>query len=121
MDTSQTHPGFLGSILRDVRLAWRLLLDRRVPLVLKLIPPATLLYTLFPVDFVPDLLPGLGQLDDLGILLLGLRLFILLAPQAIVQQHLSEMEAGTATWRVTNEQREHNGEIIIDPPYRIEK
>lgn len=120
MDASQTNPGFLGGILRDVRLAWRLLLDRRVPLLLKLIPPAAILYTLFPVDFVPDLLPGLGQLDDLGILLVGLRLFILLAPQAIVQQHLSEMEAGSGAWRVTNERRE-NGEIIIDPPYRIEK
>lgn len=120
MDASQTHPGFLGSILRDVRLAWRLLLDPRVPLLLKLIPPATILYTLFPVDFVPDLMPGLGQLDDLGILLLGIRLFILLAPQAIVRQHLSEMEAGPATGRVVDEQRE-NGEIIVDPPYRIEK
>lgn len=121
MDASQTHPGFLGSILRDVRLAWQLLLDPRVPLMLKLIPPATILYTLFPVDFVPDLVPGLGQLDDLGILLLGIRLFILLTPQAIVRQHLSEMEAGSGTWRVVNEQHEQNSTIIIDPPYRIEK
>lgn len=113
--------GFLNGIIRDVRLAWRLFLDQRVPGILKLIPPAALMYTLFPVDFVPDLVPGLGQLDDLGIILLSIKLFIQLAPPAIVQQHLSEIEAVPGAWRVVNGERPGQSNQVIDPPYRIEK
>jgi uncharacterized membrane protein YkvA (DUF1232 family) len=73
------------------------------------------------VDFVPDLLPGLGQLDDLGIILLSIKLFIQLAPPAIVQQHLSEIDAVPGAWRVVNEEQREQGNQVIELPYRIEK
>lgn len=31
----------------------------------------TLIYIVSPIDFVPDFLPGIGQLDDLAALLFG--------------------------------------------------
>jgi uncharacterized membrane protein YkvA (DUF1232 family) len=31
----------------------------------------TLFYVVFPIDFVPDLIPVLGQMDDLAILTAG--------------------------------------------------
>jgi uncharacterized membrane protein YkvA (DUF1232 family) len=31
----------------------------------------TLIYIVSPIDFVPDFLPGIGQLDDLAALLYG--------------------------------------------------
>lgn len=87
-----------GSVIREVvqqlRLAYALLADARVPLWPKLIPAAALAYLLLPVDLVPDLLVGLGQLDDVAILMLGLRTFFEFAPPAVVHEHLRRLSSG---------------------------
>lgn len=80
------------AIVKELRLVWRLLLDRRVPLWAKGIPLAAVIYVLSPLDLIPDVLLGLGQLDDLGILLGGLRLFRSVIPEYIVQEHLELIE-----------------------------
>lgn len=72
---------------RDVQVAWRLLGDARVPLATKCVPIASVLYLLWPLDILADAWPLLGQLDDLGVLLLGLRLFLRLAPAPLVAAH----------------------------------
>jgi len=96
--------GILASIVKNARLVWRLLLDPGVPASLKMIPPATLLYLLFPFDFLPDLALGLGQLDDIAIILLGLKLFVELCPQDIVRHHLREMSSVSGSYRVVDEE-----------------
>ena len=83
----RTMPFFLAEILRNARLAWRLLTDPRVPLRPKMIVPATLFYLVFPIDIVPDIILGLGQLDDLAVLLVGLKLFIEMSPRHLVHEH----------------------------------
>jgi uncharacterized membrane protein YkvA (DUF1232 family) len=86
------HPTLLGAIVEQVRLAWRLLLDPRVPAGLKLLIPALVaLYAFSPLDLVPDFLLGFGQLDDLGIVLAALALFARLAPRAVVAEHRAAM------------------------------
>ncbi len=85
-------------LLRQLRLAWRLFKDRRVPWGLKLIPPAALIYVLSPVDILPDLGLGLGQLDDIAIVLLALKLFIELAPAEVVREHLRALGAKISEW-----------------------
>ncbi len=62
----------LPRLIRLFYLAFRLFLDGRVPAWLKLIPVGALVYTVWPLDFVPDIFPVLGQLDDLTVILLGL-------------------------------------------------
>ncbi|MBM3134255.1 MAG: DUF1232 domain-containing protein [Chloroflexi bacterium] len=91
--TLRQRAGILAEIARQLRLIWRLLNDARVPTWTKLLVPATLLYILSPIDFIPDVALGLGQLDDLTILLLGLWLFVDLCPKDIVRQHLEELGA----------------------------
>ena len=71
---------WFGDVIRQGRLAWRLLWDKRVPWLAKLIPPATLAYIVFPLDIISDPILGLGQLDDLAVFLLGIKLFIEVAP-----------------------------------------
>lgn len=88
---SKRSPGFWKSVIREFRLAWRLLWDYRVPLWNKLVPFAALLYIIFPFDFVSDLVPVLGQLDDLGVLVLGIKTFNNLVAGPIVRQHLHVM------------------------------
>jgi hypothetical protein len=51
------------------------------------IPVLIALYFLFPIDVIPDFIPGLGQLDDLGVILLGMSMMIRFAPQQVVSEH----------------------------------
>ena len=74
---------------------WRLVWDGRVPFHLKLIPLATIAYILFLIDLIPDIpLIGLGQLDDVAVLLLGWKVFVRVCPQAVVEEHLAALERG---------------------------
>ena len=82
----------VDKVIMEARLIWRLLLDGRVSLWMKLIPAAAVLYVLSPVDFIPDVIIGLGQLDDLGILLGGLRLFKSMVPAYIIEEHQQMIE-----------------------------
>lgn len=75
-----SRPWSLRSLLLQARLAFRLFREPRVPMVLKAVPVLALLYVISPIDFVPDFIPGLGQLDDLGIALAALELFVRLSP-----------------------------------------
>ena len=106
--------GFWAGLARQVRLAWRLLWDPRVPLLYKLVPLMGFIYILSPVDFIPDPILGLGQLDDLGILLLGLRVFVELIPEDIVLQHLNDMGSRINEWRGVDEEP-----TPIDAEYKV--
>jgi uncharacterized membrane protein YkvA (DUF1232 family) len=75
-----SRPLSLGALIHQMKLAIRLFREPRVPLLLKSLPILAGLYVLSPIDFVPDLIPGLGQLDDLGVILAGLELFVRLCP-----------------------------------------
>ncbi|MDQ4075901.1 MAG: YkvA family protein [Chloroflexota bacterium] len=75
----------------DLQVVWKLLLDDEVNFNLKLIPLLALLYLLSPIDLIPDLLLGPGQLDDVGLLLAALALFIRLAPAPSVARARREL------------------------------
>jgi uncharacterized membrane protein YkvA (DUF1232 family) len=108
--------GVWASIIRQFRLAWRLLWDPRVSLWVKLAPFFTALYIISPLDFIPDTILGLGQIDDLGALLLGLQLFVELTPDAIVWQHLQKMGYDVGQWEVENEEPE-----AIEAEYKVKE
>lgn len=75
-----SRPLSLRSLVAQGRLALRLLREPRVPMPLKSVPLLAFLYVVSPIDLVPDFIPGLGQLDDLGIILAALELFVRLSP-----------------------------------------
>ena len=84
--------GFLGGLIKQGRLAWRLLRDSRVPDWVKMIPFAGLVYLLSPIDLLPDFaLPGLGEIDDVVVLMLALKMFVDLSPASIVAEHLDDL------------------------------
>jgi uncharacterized membrane protein YkvA (DUF1232 family) len=101
----RTTTAFTGaSVLLDrgirdqLRLSWRLLRDERVP-ALKFALPALLgLYVVSPLDLIPDFLLGLGQIDDLGVVILGVllvaRVIPRLAPSHVVDEHVHDMGMG---------------------------
>ncbi|MFQ6101398.1 MAG: YkvA family protein [Anaerolineae bacterium] len=114
---------WLQDVARQARLAWRLFWDKRVPLWTKLIPPAALAYVLFPVDIIPDVALGLGQLDDIAVLLLGTKLFIELAPPDVVREHLAALGAHIKEWRVVEEEEEKKGgpPAVIEGEYKVKE
>ncbi len=69
-----TNPGTkssrLGELLARGQTAWLLFANPSVPVSLKIIPILAALYVVSPLDLVPDMALGLGQLDDLAVLIL---------------------------------------------------
>lgn len=106
----QRMAGFLSDLVNQVRLFWRLFTDRQVPIWVKLIPPLALVYILSPIDLLPDPMLGLGQLDDLAVLLLGFKLFVEMSPSGIVQRHRDEMKG--------NAPPDSEGDVV-DGSYRV--
>ena len=102
--------GWVNEFLNQARLVWRLWNDREVPLWAKVIPPLALLYILSPIDLLPDPVLGLGQLDDLAVLLLGAKLFVEMAPPGVVQRHRDEL-AGSRPPAPEGE--------VVDASYRV--
>jgi uncharacterized membrane protein YkvA (DUF1232 family) len=74
-------------------------------------------YLIFPVDLLPDFIPVLGQLDDLAILALGIKLFIELSPKDIVREYRGER---TGTAPAGSVEPTNYGETL-DAEYRVIK
>ena len=85
---------WLREFFSQFGLAWRLFWDERVPFVTKLVPLLTLIYLVMPIDLIPDAFLGVGQMDDLVLLLVGLRVFISLCPLELVDEHKKSFTVG---------------------------
>ncbi|HEV7732077.1 MAG TPA: YkvA family protein [Candidatus Binatia bacterium] len=95
MTTTRPSLQLLATLPQQARLCWRLLGEHRVGLAPKALLIAALAYAAMPFDLVPDFLPGLGQLDDLTILVTGAYWFVRLCPPAVVAEHQAAVD-GTA-------------------------
>ena len=71
-----------------LKLIFRLMIDRRIPLGLKLILPVALIYLISPLDIVPDILPVLGRIDDILVIFISIAIFLGLSPRKILIEHL---------------------------------
>jgi uncharacterized membrane protein YkvA (DUF1232 family) len=113
----QETAGLFGGLIKQARLGWRLLKDDRVPGWVKLIPTAALIYFLSPIDLIPDLaLPGLGEVDDIVMLLLALKMFLDLSPPNIVREHLEDLFGGRKGARSAGDP---SADPYIDATYRV--
>lgn len=86
MRGNRRSPSFWFQLIRPMRIAWRLFFDRRVSILPKILPLFTLAYIISPLDFVPDVILGLGQLDDLSLFLFSVYAFIAICPHDIVEE-----------------------------------
>jgi uncharacterized membrane protein YkvA (DUF1232 family) len=126
----------MNQLIESGRLVWRLLQDNRVPAWVKAgIPVIVALYLLFPIDFLPDFIPVLGQLDDIGVILLGMSLIVRFSPTNVVEEHRRALGiqmdyASGATSRTTRDrtQRDYgeptrrvtpNGSGTIEGEYKV--
>lgn len=87
-------PGLLKGLLAQARLALRLIREPAVPALAKAVPALAAAYLIWPIDLLPDIFPVLGQLDDLGIVLAALELFLRVCPDAPTAFHRESLVAG---------------------------
>ncbi|MCB8924735.1 MAG: DUF1232 domain-containing protein [Ardenticatenaceae bacterium] len=81
------NPHYWKKIWTEIKLVGQLMKDGRVPIYAKVLPVVVGLYLLSPFDLIPGFLPVIGQLDDFGLLLMGLSTFIRLAPAEVIEEY----------------------------------
>ena len=96
------------------RLVGRLMLDPRVPLRLKLILPAAIIYLISPWDVVPDMLPVLGRMDDVLVLVVSLAMFLSMAPKDTVADLMRKIGVGGGSGGPSRSDR-----TVIEGEYRV--
>src|SRR5215831_343962 len=89
-----SRPSMLRTLVSHVRVSVRLLREPRVPLIFKMIPVLAAGYVISPLDFIPDVLPIIGQLDDLGIVYIALEAFLRVCPTDAVEFHRAAVAEG---------------------------
>ena len=88
------RPGLMRRLLTNARLAIRLLREPRVLWLIKVLPLLAVLYVISPIDLAPDVLPLIGQIDDLAIVLVALEVFLRLCPPAATAFHQAVIARG---------------------------
>ena len=67
-------------------LLLKLLMDKRVPTKLKIVPLLAIAYTFLPTDLIPDVFPIIGWIDDLLILIISVTVFLGLGSFSIISK-----------------------------------
>ena len=99
--------GFTHDLSQRIKLILRLMADRRVNPLLKVLPIGSLLYVLI----FPDLAPG--PIDDAAVLWLGTYLFVELCPPHVVNEHMKALDQVVqGEWRDPSDE-----EDVIDAEY----
>ena len=68
-------------------LLGRLIRDSRVPIAEKTLFAAAIVYVIMPLDFIPDVIPFIGQVDDVYLVALTLLRLINRTDESIVREH----------------------------------
>ena len=80
---------FLMFLPNMVKLLGRLLKDSRVPTAEKALFLAAIVYVVSPIDFIPDIFPFIGQVDDIYVVALTLLRLVSRTDESVVRQHWS--------------------------------
>jgi uncharacterized membrane protein YkvA (DUF1232 family) len=81
--------GFLMFLPNMLKLLGNLLKDSRVPLAEKALFAAAIIYVVVPLDFIPDVFPFIGQVDDVYLVALTLLRLINRTDERVVRENWS--------------------------------
>jgi uncharacterized membrane protein YkvA (DUF1232 family) len=68
-------------------LLGRLIKDSRVPIAEKTLFAAAIVYVIMPLDFIPDVIPFVGQIDDVYLVALTLLRLINKTDESVIREH----------------------------------
>ncbi len=118
LEKIHNDPGLWQEIVQQARMVFLLFKDPEVPLILKLVPLAGLLYLLSPIDLIPGaVVPVIGGLDDVTALLVAAKVFIDLTPPHIVDKYTARFRGESATPMSEKESRAWEDAIVLDAEY----
>lgn len=83
----RTVSGVIRQIPMYLKLLAGLLTDRRVPPLDKILVGAAVVYILMPLDFIPDFIPFLGEVDDVFLLVTAIQHLISNAGKRVVMDY----------------------------------
>ena len=87
--SKSTMKNLLMFLPNMVKLLGKLLTDGRVPMVDKALFAAAIVYVIVPLDFIPDVFPFIGQVDDLYLVALTLLRLINHTDETVVRENWS--------------------------------
>src|SRR3954469_17308154 len=87
--TKRTVMSYIAELPRFLRLLGGLMTDPRVAMLDKVLVVGAFAYIVTPVDFIPDFIPFLGEVDDLFLLMMALRRLLQNAGRAVLLTHWS--------------------------------
>src|SRR5438067_8686308 len=70
-----------------IALCARLMVDKRVPRTERALLAAAVIYAIIPFDFIPDMIPFVGQVDDIFLIALTLLRLIDRTNDSVVREH----------------------------------
>lgn len=83
----RTVMGYVSELPRFLRLLWGLITDSRVAMLDKVLVAGAIAYIVTPIDFIPDFIPFLGEVDDVYLLVLSLRRLLQNAGKTVLLAH----------------------------------
>lgn len=87
MQTSDKVRSALSAVPNLGKLLVRLARDPRVPRRNKVLFAGIAAYLVLPWDFIPDWMPGIGQVDDLLLVALALDALLNRVPSTVLEDH----------------------------------
>lgn len=70
-----------------VKLLGKMMADKRVPITEKALLVGAIVYVISPLDFIPDIFPFIGQVDDIYLVALVLLRFVNHAEEPVVREN----------------------------------
>lgn len=83
----RTVLGTIRQLPSYLRLLGGLMLDGRVSLIDRLMVVGAFAYIVSPLDFIPDVIPFLGQVDDVFLLVAAVQRLVKRAGRSVVLRH----------------------------------
>ncbi len=105
-----TTRGFWSELYLRARLVLRLMADKRVSPLAKLLPVGALVYLFVPTDLLPIL-----PFDDAAVLWLASTFFVELCPPGVVQEHMEALRLESSSSGGSTPSRDST---VVDAEYR---
>ena len=83
----RTVLGAISELPNFLRLLYGLMTDSRVAPIDKLLVAGAIGYVVMPMDFIPDFIPFIGEVDDVFVLMLALRRLMQNAGRTVLLDH----------------------------------
>jgi uncharacterized membrane protein YkvA (DUF1232 family) len=82
------------TLKREIVPIYYAMLDKRTPIIAKVLAGVTIGYMLSPIDLIPDFVPVLGLLDDLILVPILIKLTLHFIPKELINEIKNKIESG---------------------------